>query len=64
MSLGDKQVMLKHIAMAGIACIVAFTAAYGMIEATNQNTICGEQCHEMDPMYVTWQHSNHKQLSV
>ena len=60
MSLGDKQVKLKHIAIAGIACIVAFSAAYGMIEATNQNTFCGEQCHEMDPMYVTWQHSNHK----
>ena len=62
MSLGEKKIKLKHLAIAGFVCIAAFAGAYGMIEATNQSPFCGETCHEMDPMYVTWKHSNHKNV--
>ncbi len=60
MSLMDKQFKLKHIAIAGFACIIGLGAMVGMIEATNQTEFCGTACHEMDPMYVSWQHSNHQ----
>lgn len=60
MGLLDKQVKLKHIAIAGFACIAALGFTVGMVEFTNTTPFCGETCHEMDPMYVSWQHSNHK----
>ena len=62
MSLMDKQFKLKHIAIAGFACIIGLGVMVGMIEATNQTSFCGTTCHEMDPMYVSWQHSNHKSI--
>ncbi len=62
--LPDFKVKLKHVAIAGVACIALYGVSYGMIEATNQTTFCGETCHEMDPMYQTWQHSAHAQSNV
>ncbi len=60
MGLLDKTITLKHVALAGIIGIgfLGFTA--GVIEYTNQTSFCGTTCHEMDPMYQTWQTSNHK----
>ena len=62
--LPEFKVKLKHVALAGVACIALYGVSYGMIEATNQTTFCGESCHEMDPMYQTWQHSAHAQSGV
>ena len=60
MSILDKAFKLKHIALAGIVGIGFLGASVGMIELTNQTSFCGTTCHEMDPMYQTWQTSNHK----
>lgn len=62
--LPDFKVKLKHVAFAGIACIALYGAAYGMVEATNQTPFCGETCHEMDPMYTSWQQSGHAKADV
>ncbi|MCR5756303.1 MAG: NapC/NirT family cytochrome c [Selenomonas sp.] len=62
MSLLDKKFKLKHIAIAGFACIALLGATVAMIEATNQSSFCGTTCHEMDPMYQTWLHSGHKNV--
>ena len=62
MSILDKAFKLKHIALAGIVGIGFLGLSVGMIEYTNQTSFCGTTCHEMDPMYQTWQTSNHKSI--
>ena len=60
--LADRKIKLKHIAAAGMACIVLLGGSMVAIEATNQSGFCGTTCHEMDPMYTSWQHSGHKNV--
>jgi cytochrome c nitrite reductase small subunit len=62
--LPERRFKLKHIALAGAACIVLLGVGMVSIEATNQTKFCGESCHEMDPMYQSYQHSLHAQAGV
>ena len=59
-----KKFGLKHIAIAGFVCIGLMGAMTAMIEATNQTSFCGTTCHEMDPMYNSYQHSLHAKAGV
>ena len=62
--LPDKKFKLKHIAIAGLACIVLLGASTVMIEATNTTSFCSTTCHEMEPMANSYDHSIHAKAGV
>ncbi|MDD6120350.1 MAG: NapC/NirT family cytochrome c [Selenomonadaceae bacterium] len=63
-NLPERKFKLKHIAAAGAVCIALLGVGMVSIEATNQTSFCGESCHEMDPMYQSYQHSLHAKAGV
>jgi nitrate/TMAO reductase-like tetraheme cytochrome c subunit len=46
-----------------VAVVVLVVAAFAAANYTEDDGFCGTSCHEMNPYFVTWQHSKHHNVN-
>lgn len=60
---GKEKVTGKHLLIIGALLVFLLISTAWTVAYTSTSEFCGSTCHEMSPMYQSWQMSAHKNVS-